>query len=284
MSNSIIRSAAAEAIGTGLLVFIGLGAVHAAVLTAAQQGIWQVAVVWGLGIAAAVYATAHISGAHLNPAVTVALATWRRFPWRNVPIYIVSQTIGAFCAAALLFVLFEPHHAKLESDRGVVRGQPGSELTAMCFGEYFPSPGRLDATKPYTLEEHLELEKLVSPFHAFIAEMIATAILVIVIFAVGDSKNSAAPQSNAAPVIIGLTVACLISIFAPLTQACFNPARDFGPRVLACLAGWGDIAFKLQGTASWLTVYIVAPILGAVIGGGIYQGVLSSSDTAQRVE
>ena len=261
---------AAEAFGTGLLVFIGLGAVHAAVLTGAQQGVWQVAIVWALGIAAAIYCTANVSGAHLNPAITISLALWRGFAWSKVPQYILGQVLGAMLAASFLFLIFAPYLAARENKLGVVRGKPGSELTAMCYGEYFPNPGSLPSDKPYSVTAHRDLNNLVSPVQAFFCETIATMILAIVVFAVSDPNNKSAPLANLGPVMIGMTVACLISIFGPLTQACFNPARDVGPRVFACFAGWGTIALPGFSDLGWLTVYIIAPIVGAVLGGGLY--------------
>jgi glycerol uptake facilitator protein len=264
----------AEAFGTGLLVFIGLGAVHAAVLTGAQQGVWQVAIVWALGIAAAIYCTAHVSGAHLNPAITISLALWRGFAWSKVPQYILGQVLGAMLAASLLFLIFAPYLAARETKLGVVRGKPGSELTAMCYGEYFPNPGSLPSDKRYSEAAHRDLNNLVSPVQAFFCETIATMILAIVVFAVSDPNNKSAPLANLGPVMVGLTVACLISIFGPLTQACFNPARDFGPRLFSYFAGWGEIAWAVQGSLSWLTVYILAPVVGAILGGGFYRSVL----------
>lgn len=268
---SILRASLAEALGTGLLVFIGLGAVHAAVLTAAQQGLWQVAVVWGLGIAAAVYCTASVSGAHLNPAVTVAMVVWRQFPSHQAIPYIIGQVLGSFGAAALLFVMFSQHVAQREEQMQVVRGQPGSVVTAMCYGEYFPNPGRLDSSKPYSSVEHEKLQSLLTLPQAFLAEAIGTMILVLVIFALSDPNNEFAVTSNLAPVMIGMTVACLISIIAPLTQACFNPARDFGPRLFSSLAGWGNIVWNSPMPYAWLVIYIVAPCVGAVTGGGLYR-------------
>jgi glycerol uptake facilitator protein len=274
LSNSSLRSFLAEAFGTGLIAFLGLGAVHASVLTGAQQGIWQVAIVWALGIAAAIYCTANVSGAHLNPAITIALALWRGFAWSKVPQYIFGQVCGAMLAALFLFLIFSPHLSAHEKKFHVVRGKPGSELTAMCYGEYFPSPGSLATDMAYSEAAHRELNNLVSPIQAFFSEVIATMILAIVVFAVGDPNNKSAPMANLGPVIVGLTVACLISIFGPLTQACFNPARDFGPRLFSYFAGWGEIAWAVQGSYSWLTVYILAPIVGGILGGGFYRSVL----------
>jgi glycerol uptake facilitator protein len=116
---------------------------------------------------------------------------------------------------------------------------------------------------------------------AFLAEVIGTAILAMVVFAVTDAKNSGAPAAGFAPVFIGLTVAALISVIAPLTQACFNPARDFAPRVFSSLAGWGSLPFTSNGIG-WLTVYILAPTAGAWIGAGIYERLIRPGLPAGR--
>src|SRR2546425_1507481 len=88
----------AEIIGTFILVFFGCGAVHAAVLTGAQSGLWQVAIVWGVAVTVAIYVVGGVSGAHINPAITVGLAAWRRFTWPQVAPYILSQLAGGFLA------------------------------------------------------------------------------------------------------------------------------------------------------------------------------------------
>ena len=268
---SLRRVLVAEFIGTFLLVFFGCGAVHAAVLTGAQSGLWQVAIVWGVAIMLAIYAVGAVSGAHINPAMTIASAVWRDFPKTHVVPYIGAQLAGAFIAAAALFILFEPHITAKEASKGVVRGAPGSEMTAMCYGEYYPAPGSLgDGAGPYSPVAHAKLKSRMSQGRAFLAEVLGTMILAFVVFAVTDERNAGSPTSGMAPVFIGLTVAALISVIAPLTQACFNPARDFGPRVFASLAGWGSIALPGFSDLGWLTVYILAPIVGAVLGGGLY--------------
>ena len=268
---SLQRSMVAEFVGTFLLIFFGCGAVHAAVLTGAQSGLWQVAIVWGVAIMLAIYTVGAVSGAHINPAMTIASAVWREFPKSHVLPYIGAQLAGAFIAAAALFILFEPHITAKEASKGVVRGQPGSEMTAMCYGEYYPAPGALGAGDgPYSPEVHVELKSRMSQGRAFLAEVLGTMILAFVVFAVTDGRNVGSPASGTAPVFIGLTVSALISVIAPLTQACFNPARDFGPRIFASLAGWGAIAWPGFSDLGWLTVYIIAPIVGAVLGGGLY--------------
>jgi glycerol uptake facilitator protein len=262
----------AEALGTYLLILFGCGAVHSAVLTGAQSGLWQVAIVWGVAIMLAVYVVGGVSGAHINPAVTIALAAWGRFTWRNVPPYIVSQVAGAFAAAATLFFLYGPMLAAKEQQVGVTRGEPMSIVTAMCYGEYFPNPGGMAVPEG---ETHANVwsgfvSRVTHPI-AFIAEVLGTLVLALVVFAVTDERNAGGPAARFAPVFIGLCVACLISIIAPLTQACFNPARDFGPRLFAYLAGWQAAAIPGPNGHGWWTVYIVAPILGALLGAGLYE-------------
>jgi glycerol uptake facilitator protein len=273
-THTILARCLAEALGTFLLVFFGCGAVHVAVLTGAISGLWQVAIVWAVAIMLAIYVVGAISGAHINPAITLALAAWGRFPWGGVLSYILAQLVGAFAAAAVLFLLYGPFLADKEREKQVVRGQPGSEITAMCYGEFFPNPGRLGGgVGPYSPEEHERHNVLVTEPIAFAAELLGTLLLALVVFAVTDERNAAAPAARLGPVFIGLAVAVLIMVIAPLTQACFNPARDFGPRLFAALAGWGRVALPGRGTG-FLTVYILAPIVGAIAGGGLYQLVL----------
>lgn len=270
-SPSLMRQVVAEVIGTFLLIFFGCGAVHAAVLTGAQSGLWQVAIVWGVAIMLAIYSVGGISGAHINPAMTLAFALWRGFPKSHVLPFIAGQLAGAMLAASALFVIFSPQLAAKEWAKQIERGDPESMITAMCYGEYFPNPGELaSGSQPLSKEHFAAWKSRSSPTLAFVAELIGTMILGFVVFALTDERNRGQPAAGQAPIFIGLTVAVLISVIAPLTQACFNPARDFGPRLFAWLAGWGSAALPGQDSFSWLTVYILAPIAGAIIGGGVY--------------
>ncbi len=274
---SLSKCVQAELIGTFLLVFFGLGAVHSAVLTDSLTGLWQVGVVWGIAIMVAIYTIGGISGAHINPAITVALASWNLFPRNRVVPYILAQVAGAFLAAAVLFVMFGPHITAKEEAHGVVRGEPGSIITAMCYGEFYPSPGALaSGTPPITAEDIEARAHLVSQERAFLAELIGTAILGFLVVAITDPRNPMQP-ARLEPLFIGLTVTALICVIAPLTQACFNPARDFGPRVFSYFAGWGSAAFPGPIGFGVVSVYIVAPILGATIGVGLYQSLFRSS-------
>ena len=250
-----------EFFGTFLLVFFGCGSVCAAVLTGAQVGVFQVAIVWGLGIATAIYLTAALSGAHLNPAVTLSMAVWSDFPKAKVLPYVLAQMTGGFLAAVVLFYVFGDALKTFEAANGIKRGAQGSEASAMIFGEFYPNPGG----RPLTTEARARM----STPRAFVAEVAGTAVLLLVIFCTTDERNKARPQALTA-VTIGLTVTLLISLLGPLTMACFNPARDFAPRLFSSWAGWGKVPFAVNGSG-WLTVYIMAPLLGGLLGGGIYR-------------
>ncbi|MBI4202319.1 MAG: aquaporin family protein [Chloroflexi bacterium] len=258
----LVQQCIAETVGTFFLVLFGTGAVAAAVLTGAQVGLWQVAVVWGLGITFAIYATAAVSGAHLNPAVSLAFALLRPkdFPARKLLPFWGAQLLGGVLAGLTIFSVFNSLLASFEQQRGIVRGEPGSEFSAMVFGEYFPNPAIFGAGEA--------ARALISPAGAAAVEGLGTAILVFMIFALVDRRNTALPAKYLAPPLIGFTVAVLISLFAPLTQAGWNPARDFGPRIVAFFAGWGEVAIPGPRWGFW--AYIAGPLVGGPIGAALY--------------
>jgi glycerol uptake facilitator protein len=259
---SLTRACVAELVGTFILVFFGTGAVFVAVTTGALQGLLQVALVWGLAIGLAIYATGAISGTHINPAVTIAMWAFRGFSARRVMPYIGAQLAGAFLASATLFALFSGFVAEFEQREGIVRGQPGSERTAMCFGDYFPNPENVGVGP----DAHAKI----SHGQAMLAEVLGTALLLFFVFALTDPRNSSRPTGTFAAIFIGLTVTCIIAMQSPLTMAGLNPARDFGPRLFAWLAGWGSIA--IPGPRSgFFTVYILSPVVGGLLGAAVYQ-------------
>ncbi len=263
----LARAMAGEFAGTFILVFFGVGAVNAAVVTGAQQGLWQVAVVWALGVSLGIYTAATLSGAHLNPAITVAAAVYERFPWWRVAPYAVAQTAGAASASLVLYSLFADAIVEFERRRGLLRGGPGSELSAMVFGEYFPNPAIFGTAE--------DAWRVVTPTTAFGAELVGTAMLAFLIAALTLDRNRTRPSPGATPIAIGLTVAAIISVIAPLTQAGLNPARDFGPRLVAYFLGWGEIAIP-GPRGGWLGVYILAPVVGALLGWGAYRALMAN--------
>ena len=253
---------AGEFAGTFLLVFFGVGAVNAAVVSGAQVGLWQVAAVWAVGVALGIYASASLSGGHINPAITAVAALYDRFPLSRVGPYWLAQVAGAAAASMVLYALFAEAIIEFERLRGLLRGGPGSELSAMVFGEYFPNPAMYGTAE--------EAWRVVSLKSAFIAEMVGTALLAFIVGTVTSDRNPARPSPAMAAVVIGLGVAAIISVVAPLTQAALNPARDFGPRLVSYFLGWGDIAIP-GPRGGWFIVYIAAPVVGALIGGGLFR-------------
>ena len=235
-----------EALGTFLLVLFGCGSVAVSVLFNAHQGLMQIALAWGIGVTLAIYLTRHLSCAHLNPAVSVAMAASGRMPVRKLPVYVTAQFAGAILAGLTVYALFAPSIAAYEKAHGIVRGAAESVATARMFGEYYSGSG---AVVPLPL--------------AIGAEALGTFLLVLMIFALTEGCNVGRPDNALAPVFIGLTVTSIICLIAPLTQAGLNPARDFGPRLVAWFMGWGDAAFP-DRVGGFFYVYIAAPLVGGV--------------------
>lgn len=257
-TTNLPRACAAEAVGTFILVFLGLGAVHSAVLTNSLTGLWPVAMAWGIGVAIAIYCSGAASGAHLNPAITAAMAIFGNFNKKRIIPYWISQFAGAFAAAFLLYILYSEFLVNYESSAGWKRGEPASIATASCYGEYFPNPG---------LKLNSAFSPSITEITACAAEFVGTAILAFVIFAL--TRGGSAPGPGLAPIWIGFTISALISVLAPISQAGFNPARDFAPRLFAYFAGWGNVAIP-GPRGGFFTVYILSPILGAIGGAGIW--------------
>ena len=270
----LLRRCVAEAIGTWLLVLVSTSSSAAAVLAGAHTGLWQVAVLSGLGVTLAIYLTAAVSGAHINPAVSLAFVIFRprEFPFRLLLPYWISQLLGAVLAGLTTLLLFGSFLQRFEAQHRLERGEPGSQLSAMVFGQYFPDPGAV-GTGQAALE-------LMSPLGAMAVEALGTGIMVLVIFALVDRRNSTLTAKYLAPVLIGLTVALLISLFAPLTQGGWNPARDFGPRLVSFFAGWGDMA--IPGPSGGFWAYIAGPLVGGPLGAAVYEFLLRPSMPAEE--
>ena len=257
----VLMAVLGEVIGTFLLTLVICSMVSTAVLSQAAVGIWQVAVVCGLGVAISIYSVSYISDAHLNPAITLAFAIvrYKVFSWKRVVPYILAQMFGGIFAGGVLYAFKSAAISLYEEENNIVRGENASVITAMMFGEYFPNPSLYTHSDP----QHLEV---VSTLEALAVEMWTTFILAFVIFALTDESNASVGRENKvlAPLMIGFTVATVISIYGSLTQVGMNPARDFGPRIIAACAGWGTVAIPGPRRGFW--VYIVGPMVGALLG------------------
>jgi glycerol uptake facilitator protein len=255
-----LKAFAGEAIGTFVLTLFGCGAVTVSVLFNAHQGLMQVALAWGIGVTLAIYLTRHLSCAHLNPAVSIAMAVSGRMKVGKLPLYLAAQFSGAFLAGLAIYALFNPSIVAFEAAHQLVRGAPESIKTAMLFGEFYPNPGAVGAVVSLPL--------------AMGVEAFGTFLLVLIIFAMTEDCNVGRPSDHLTPLFIGLTVTSLICLAAPLTQTGLNPARDFGPRLVAWLMGWGEAAFpdKLGG---FFFVYILSPIIGGILAALFFTRILA---------
>ncbi len=251
-----------EFFGTFLLVFIGTSAVAVATLFNALMGLAQVAALWCLGVTLAIYATRHLSCAHLNPAVSLGMVLAGRMKPRLLTPYWASQLLGGVFAGATVLLIFHASIVGYEVANGIVRGSQESVRTAMLFGEYFPNPG---VSIPWFQ---------VSLGTAMLVEGMGTFILVMMIFLLTEGCNVGRPTEGSSPIFIGGTVAAIIAITAPLTQTGINPARDFGPRLIAYLAGWNAIAIPgPKGGFFW--VYIAAPLFKGAAAAACFRFVIA---------
>lgn len=236
-----------EFLGTFVLTLFGCCCVAVAILFGEYSSIFQVGLVWGMGVTLAIFLTRNICCAHLNPAVSIAMVVAGRMSVRKLPTYLTAQILGAFCAGMMLYLLFDPSIETYEAANQITRGTAASVDTARMFGEFYPNPGDKMASVGLPL--------------AMLAEGFGTFLLVLFIFALTEGCNVGRPSETLQPLFIGLTVSSIIFFIAPLTQAGLNPARDFGPRAVAYLMGWRDAALPDQ-MGGWFWVYILSPILG----------------------
>src|SRR5476651_1435205 len=254
MSSTLKGQCIAEFLGTGLIIFFGAGCVAALKLAGASFGQWEISIVWGFGVAMAIYLTAAISGAHLNPAVTVALCLFANFEGRKVLPYIIAQVAGAFCAAALVYGLYYNLFIDFEQSHHMVRGSVESLNLAGIFSTY-PNPH-------------------ISVMQAFIVEVVITAILMALILGLTDDGNGI-PRGPLAPLLIGILIAVIGASMGPLTGFALNPARDFGPKLMTFFAGWGEISFTGGRDIPYFLIPIFAPIVGACLGAAAYRGLIA---------
>lgn len=253
----------AEFLGTATIIFFGAGCVAAMKVAGASFGLWEISIVWGLAVAMAVYLTAGISGAHLNPAVSVALWLFANFEGRKVLPYAIAQVAGAFCSAALVYGLYHNLFLDYEQTHHMVRGSVESLDLAGIFSTY-PNP-------------HIGVGQ------AFLVEMVITAIMMALIMALTDDGNGL-PRGPMAPLLIGFLIAIIGAAMGPLTGFALNPARDFGPKLFAWVAGWGNVAFTGARDIPYFLVPIFGPLIGASLGAFGYRALIANNLPGKVVE
>lgn len=226
----------AEFLGTLLLIVLGNGVVAGVVLkgTKSENAGWLVIVIgWGLAVALAIYAVGSISGAHLNPAVTIALAYSGSFEWNQVPMYVLAQLLGAFVGATIVWVQFFPHWKRTEDS--------STKLAVFC-------------TAP----------AIRSTLPNLISEIIATAVLVFGLLVLG--ANSFADGLN--PLVVGALIISIGLSLGGTTGFAINPARDLGPRLAHFIL---PISGKRDADWSYAWIPVVGPIVGGLLGAWIHQ-------------
>lgn len=211
-----------------------------------QGAYWGVCIAWGLAVTLAIYTTGSVSGCHANPAVTLALALYRKFSWRKVIPYCVAQTVGAFLGACVVYYLFGPVIDHFNAANNMTRAAGGAA------GVFFTHPGLA-----------------ITPMHAFGDQIILTAFLIFGIFAITEQYNEMAPGANSGALIIGFLVATIGASMGYLEAWAINPSRDFGPRLFCFFMGWGASALPSPQNYWW--VPIVGPLIGGAVGGAAYQ-------------
>ncbi|MGC4056082.1 MAG: MIP/aquaporin family protein [Paludibaculum sp.] len=245
MRTGLLAELVAEFVGTMIILLFGAGVVAMVVLFSTgtpnevvNGGYTNITLAWGLAVALAVFVTGKISGGHLNPAVTLALAVFRGFPWPKVVPYCVAQSLGAMAGAAIVF--FNYRLAFLQFD-------PNLEKTAGIFTTFPAYPQALSA--------------------GFFDQVLGTALLLFLVFAVTDERNQPV-SGNLTPVIIGLIVVAIGMSFGKLHGYAINPARDIGPRIFTVLAGFRNNGLTDNTGVWWIPV--VAPMAGGLVGAGLY--------------
>ncbi|MCG0285993.1 MIP/aquaporin family protein [Streptomyces sp. PSAA01] len=249
--SALVGELCAEFAGTMVLILFGCGVVAQVVaggaLTKPPGALGDhdsIAWSWGLGVTLGVYVAARLSGAHINPAVTVSLAAFKGFPWSKVLPYVGAQTIGAFVGALLV---------RWNYTEVLGHADPGHTFKTQFVFSTLPGNGVLP----------------VSEWGALRDQIIGTAILVLLIFAVTDLLNSA-PKANLGPFIIGLIVVAIGMAWGADAGYAINPARDFGPRLASYITGY-DSAWRDQFGNIYFWVPIVGPLVGGLIGAALYK-------------
>jgi glycerol uptake facilitator protein len=246
--DTLLGEVSAEVLGTFTLIIFGVGVVAQTVLTPFTAGAQSIHWAWGIGVTMGVYVAGGISGAHINPAVTLALAVRRGFPWAKVLPYWGAQLVGAFLAALVVRWNYWESFDKFD---------PGKTAKSQVVFSTLPGNGVLP----------------VSHLGAFRDQIIGTAVLVMVIFAIIDVRNNA-PGANLAPFIIGLVVVGIGMAIGADAGYAINPARDLGPRLASWITGWSN-AWNDQHGSFYAWVPIVGPFIGGVLGAFVYDGFIS---------
>ena len=246
--DSLKRELYAEFLGTLVLIAFGAGVVAQVVLSNKQNGEYlSISLAWGFAVTMGIYVAGGVTGAHLNPAVTFTLAFRRDIPWSKFLPYSIAQTAGGFTGAAIVFLVYRSAFDNFDGGARMIAGEKG---TAGIFATY---------PQPY-----------LSTAGALIDQIVGTALLLLVIRAIGDTRNNAAGPLG--PIVVGFLVMAIGMAFGLNAGYAINPARDLGPRLFTAIAGWGSGVFRANNFYFW--VPIVGPLIGGPLGALVYDALI----------
>nr|WP_301182278.1 MIP/aquaporin family protein [Buchnera aphidicola] len=241
-----------EFLGTGLIIFLGITSFAISKLTNFHFNNYEISFFWGLGVFISVYFSFSISGAHLNPAITIFLWLSYRFNQKKVIPYIISQIAGAFFFTVLMYLICYNLFNSFKSQYNIVPGTQKSLELASVFCA-FP-------------KENCNL------IHDFTLEMSVGMIFIIILMKINEKNNLFPSCSFINPFLIGMLITIINLLLGSYNNITLNPARDLGPRIFLSLIGWGKLAFT--GSDNMIFPYFliptIAPILGINLGGWIY--------------
>lgn len=254
-----MRRYAGEVLGTGVIVLLGCSGVAVATLFGQVADLVSMGVIWGGAIAIAVWLAASFSGAHLNPAVTLAFAIARKHPWREVLPYWGSQLLGAFIGAAVVLLWFGGAMTAWMAENGITKGAPDGVLASMIFVPYSPNPAMIG----FGVDAH----SAVPVWRGFAVELIATMLLIVFVVIATHRRTSNAPVAWAFPLAMLVLILLLTVGTGALTMTSLNPARDLGPRLLMFFDGFGTNAFPGPRGGLSLLITVGAPLVAGALTG-----------------
>jgi glycerol uptake facilitator protein len=246
---SLRREAVGETIGTFLFLTLGFGVICTGSLGGVDVGLGTIAVTWAVGVALGIGISSALSDSHLNPAVTFSMVLYKQFKVKRALVYMGSQVLGSTLAALFMGIIYLPQIEDQYAALVAAAELSGIEAHAQPLPFQLGWPG---------LPNH----RLTHPGSMLCYEAIAAAILVALVFRLDPA--------NGKPQHLGAAVGALILVFAPLSGAGFNPARDLGPRIAAGLISGGVPGLDGFGGAAWWP-YTFGPFIGAAIGGGLHE-------------
>lgn len=259
IKKNIIQQCIVEFLGTGLIVFFGTSCLAASKFTNIHFNHFEISFIWGLGAALSIYFSYSVSGAHLNPAITIFLWLSYGFSKKKVVPYIFSQILGTFVFSIIVYYLYYDIFILFEKKYNIVRGTQESLSLASIFCIY-PNINNYNF------------------IHDFTVETFFSALFIIIILQFNNRKNNLLYSQPISPFLTGMVITIINLSASPLNNISLNPARDLGPRIFLSLHGWHALSFSGEGNYTpYFLIPVIAPIFGINLGGWIHKKILDKN-------